>query len=252
MQALLCFDQCEIAFGRTRGGDDTPDKLFRFVDEDACRPPAPGQALDPPAVRIRRVGGDPGSFKGKAVAPRRVIVGPLKPDRTVRHDRVEFRRGGEATEAPDLLVPAASKDPRPGGVFLGKRPDRVQSLFERLRFRQIERHSRKAIVHDMEMRVDHARQHDGAFGIEKIVHPLGSVVPAIQHGDNPPVVADMQCGEPVDLAVFVDANTIDVFDQLIGRSRFGNRQKGDTCEKSGKRAHNHSSLFVIRCERHSG
>ena len=151
-----------------------------------------------------------------AVGPAGMAIDPIEPDRPVGHDLVELGCGGEAAEAPLLLVPAASDDPGPRRVVARERCDLRERLVERSGVRKIQRQRRQAQFHDVEMSVDQAGHHEAPLAIQPVLDFGRALVAVVEHLFHAPVVVDPQRLEAVDLAALVDADALDIVDQLIG------------------------------------
>ena len=167
-QYLLRGGERAVALSGERGGDGALQQRHGGVDEDPVRGIA--GPLDPAAARRLRLGGDPGLAHRHRVRPAGMAVDPLQPDRPVAHGGVEIGGGGEAAQAPALLVPAAADDPARGRVGGGIGADPRLRLGQRIGVAEIERERAHAEAHDMAVRVDQA----GDEGAAAAVDPVGA------------------------------------------------------------------------------
>ncbi len=105
---------------------DEVDGVFK---EDSCRLAA-GVALNLPARRVGRGGGDAGQAQGQAVGPGRVAALVGQQGGAVGHDGVQFGGGGEGVVGPGGDAPAPAAQPA-RGLGLPRR-ERAYLLQDRL------------------------------------------------------------------------------------------------------------------------
>ncbi len=89
----------------------------------------------------------------------------------------------------------------------------------------------------MEMRVDHAGHERASLAVQPIIDVRRSLVPAMENRLHPAAIVDEQGLESIDLAVFVEPNSLDIVDELIGESRGGRDQRGGGTHGQGEGLH---------------
>src|SRR3546814_20711613 len=100
----------------------------------------------------------------------------FEPDRAIRHRGVEVGGRRKAAEAPFLLIPARSDDPRHFGIFGGIFADRRLRFGEAVRIRQVEQHPLETPPHHMAVRVDQSGAEGIALAILFEVGSFGALV----------------------------------------------------------------------------
>src|SRR3990167_2537419 len=105
-----------------------------------------------------------------------MAIHPRQPDRAIGYDRIEFGGGRKTAQAPFLLVPAATENPWPRGIFGAETRNLCQRLFERSGVRKVERQGAKPDSHDVEMRIDHPGQHDLSCAINAVIDILWALI----------------------------------------------------------------------------
>ena len=167
-----------------------------------------------------------------------MIVCAFEPDRAIRHDGVELSGGGEAAEAPFLLVPPTAKNPWSAWVLLGKLRNLFERFIEAVRVRQVERQRGKADIHHVDVCIDHAGQHHLPICVHCEFDALGAFLAAFKRVSDDPVIIIDQLREALHLAVFVDGDAVDIVDKRVSGCGRGD-ERGTCCEKSADHGRSH-------------
>ena len=110
-----------------------------------------------------------------------MIVSTLEPNGAVGYHCIKLGSGRESAKSPFLLVPAAPEDPWTAGIGLRKLGDLGECLFEAVCIRKIERERRETDIHDMDVRIDHARKHDLSFAVYGKIDVFGPLLTALEN-----------------------------------------------------------------------
>ncbi len=106
-------------------------------------------------------------------------------DRAVPHHGVDVGGGGEAAEAPALLIPAAALHPERRGMLRRIGSDAGLGVRQRCGVVELEAQRHEAQLHDMAVRVDQTGDQVRALGVEAEIELFRALVALLQEASPP-------------------------------------------------------------------